>query len=439
MKILVLAGLALMLAACGGGGGGGSAATGGGIALNITDAPVKDADIDEVWVRFTQVIVHPADGSGDIIVDVEDDSDPNDIKPYRDIELKSLVGGKTMLLGKIPLDAGDYSWIRLVIDPAHTHIVETSGGDYLVDCPSCTQSGFKLNRAFTIDATGWIDFTIDFDLRKSITLSQPNKPRDDFHYKLRPTLRILETALASSSISGEVTDQRSDMTNPPATPEGCWVYVYDGDAATIVPDDICLDPDTSVCPAADRPLLETQVMYDAVNNDGTYDYDTGYIYPGTYTIALVCEADDPDVDEDLLYIDVTEVFADAVAGGVTQDLVLSDRTRLTLAKTMANADEDGSGSVTVNDTLTYQLVAANAGDVTLSGVTVDDTLSGLGPLACDQTQPATLAPGELLTCTADYVVQAADEGTDIVNTATAYSDQTAPVTSSLTVPVAIAP
>jgi len=230
MKILVLAGLALMLAACGGGGGGGSAATGGGIALNITDAPVKDADIDEVWVRFTQVIVHPADGSGDIIVDVEDDSDPNDIKPYRDIELKSLVGGKTMLLGKIPLDAGDYSWIRLVIDPAHTHIVETSGGDYLVDCPSCTQSGFKLNRAFTIDATGWIDFTIDFDLRKSITLSQPNKPRDDFHYKLRPTLRILETALASSSISGEVTDQRSDMTNPPATPEGCWVYVYDGDA-----------------------------------------------------------------------------------------------------------------------------------------------------------------------------------------------------------------
>jgi len=206
-----------------------------------------------------------------------------------------------------------------------------------------------------------------------------------------------------------------------------------------MPDDICLDPDTSVCPAADRPLLETQVMYDAVNNDGTYDYDTGYIYPGTYTIALVCEADDPDVDEDLLYIDVTEVFADAVAGGVTQDLVLSDRTRLTLAKTMANADEDGSGSVTVNDTLTYQLVAANAGDVTLSGVTVDDTLSGLGPLVCDQTQPATLAPGELLTCTADYVVQAADEGTDIVNSATAYSDQTAPVTSSLTVPVAIAP
>ena len=75
----------------------------GGLSLSITDAPVIDANIAEVWVRFTEVIIHPADGSGDIVYTVEDASDPNNIKPYREIELKALVGGKTSLLGDIAL------------------------------------------------------------------------------------------------------------------------------------------------------------------------------------------------------------------------------------------------------------------------------------------------------------------------------------------------
>jgi len=178
-----------------------------------------------------------------------------------------------MLLGEIPLEAGDYSWIRRVIDPDNTHIIETGGGDYLVECPGCTRSGFKLNRSFTIDANGWISFTIDFDLRKSISLTQPNKPiREDFDYRLCPILRILETQLASSYIHGDVADPRPDKTDPVA-PDGCRVYVDDGDMVTITPDDICLDPDTGICPPADRPLLETPVVYDV--SGGGYSYNSG--------------------------------------------------------------------------------------------------------------------------------------------------------------------
>jgi len=435
VKILVLAGFALVLGACGGGGGTGSSGTGvagtSGLALSITDAPVVDADIAEVWVRFTQVILHPADGSGNIVYDVTDTTDPNDIKPYRDIELKSLVGGKTMLLGEIPLDAGDYSWIRLVIDPDNTYIVETGGGSYLVKCPSCTRSGFKLNRNFTIVANGWIDFTIDFDLRKSITLRRPNSPRQDFDYILRPTLRILDTELASSYIYGEVTDLRSIMSNPD-TPAGCYVYVYDGDMATITPDDICLSADPAVCKLADRPLLETPVVYDS--SDGSYDYNTGYIYPGTYTLALVCQADDPDADEDLLFMDETEVMAAAVPGGVLQDLALADVAQLSLHKTLLdNADEDASGSVTPGDTLTYRLVASNTGNIDLTGVSISDPLPGLDALACDISLPASLMPAEAVSCTATYDVQPVD--TVISNTATADSDQTGQLSSSLDVTV----
>lgn len=434
IKLLVISALAFLLTACGGGGGGGSSSVAGGLSLSITDAPVNDADIAEVWVRFTEVIVHPADGSGDIRHTVEDASDPNDVKPYRDIELKSLVGGKTTLLGEIPLDAGDYEWVRLVIDPAHTHIVETSGGDYLVKCPSCTQSGFKLNRSFTIDNTGWIDFTIDFDLRKSITLSQPNKPRADGHYILRPTLRILDTALASSYIHGIVTDLRTEQVNP-ATPDGCWVYVYGGDAASITPDDICLDPDTSICPPSDRPLLETPVQFDTASGD--YLYNTGFIYPGLYTVALVCEADDPDLDENLLFMSETEVQADAVAGGAQQDLSLVDVPILTLLKTLDSYDDaDSSGSVTVGDTLNYLMSLGNDGNVTLTNVTLSDPLAGLSALDCGAiTLPDDLAPAATLDCTATYTVLATD--TTIANTATADSDQAGPVDSSVSVDVVV--
>lgn len=435
LKLIISVALAVLLAACNGGGSGSGSASdsdsqstsGRGLVLNITDAPVDDDDISEVWVRFTEVIVHPSDGSDDIIHSVEDATDPNNILPYREIELKSLVGGKTMLLGEIPLDAGDYSWIRLVIDPDNTRIVEASGLVYLVECPSCTQSGFKLNREFTIETTGWIDFTIDFDLRKSLTLRRPNKPRADFDYIVRPTLRILDTELASSFIHGLVEDQHSEL-----DPDACWVYVYEGGADVITPDDICLDPDTSICPLADRPFLEAPVQFDA--DTGQYVYNTGLIYPGLYTAALVCEADDPDVDEDLLFIEEAEVQADAVADGAQQDFTLIEIRILTLLKTLdGNADEDASGTVTVGDTLTYRMKLGNEGNVSLTNVTVSDPLIGLSELSCDTALPASLAIDTTLECTATYSVQSED--VSIVNTATASADLADLVNSSVTVDV----
>jgi uncharacterized repeat protein (TIGR01451 family) len=434
LKLLISVALAFLVTACNGSGGDNSSSgsdsqstSGRGLVLNITDAPVNDGDIAEVWVRFTEVIVHPADGSDNIIHSVEDTTDPSNILPYREIELKSLVGGKTMLLGEIPLDAADYSWIRLVIDPDNTRIVETSGAEYLVKCPGCTQSGFKLNREFTIESTGWIDFTIDFDLRKSLTLRRPNTPRSDFDYIIRPTLRILDTELASSFIHGLVEDQHSEL-----DPDACWVYVYEGGADVITPDDICLDQDTSICPLADRPLLEAPVQFDV--ETGQYVYNTGLIYPGLYTAALVCEADDPDVDEDLLFIQESEVQADAVADGAQQDFTLIEIRILTLLKTLdGNADEDASGTVTVGDTLTYRMKLENEGNVSLTNVTVSDPLAGLSELSCGTELPATLATDATLECTATYSVQSED--TSIVNTATASADLVDPVEHSVTVDV----
>jgi hypothetical protein len=313
--------MALLLSACGGSSSDGGS---GVLSLNITDAPVVDEDIAEVWVRFTQVIIHPAGGDPDIVVDVVNENGD----PWRDMELTSLVEGKTMLLGEVELKADDYSWIRLVIDPDNTRIVErTVVGEpdgegnaenddmiyppKLLDCSSCDESHLKLNRHFTVENEGWINFTIDFELPKSLTLQLPQseKPRPDYAYKLRPTLRILDTELASTFIWGSVTDMRAPPTADPADPTGCKVYTYTGDMATVVPDDIC----TGVCVpdvlSNQRPLDIASVNADLVNNDGSFDYRTGSLYPGTYTLAMICEPDDPDMDETLAFIGEQDVDA----------------------------------------------------------------------------------------------------------------------------------
>ena len=315
-----IASVCVMLAACGGGSDGGPDGTGT-LSLRITDAPVLNEDIAEVIVCFTDVIIHPSNGDPDRMEDVR-----NEDGSCREINLKELTNGKSVVLGEFDIPAGDYSWIRLDTDPGNTVIVErTVIGDpdeeetpsdpadtiydsALLDCSSCDQSHLKLNRSFTIENTGYIGFTIDFDLQKSLTLQLPQsvKPRTDYAYKLRPTLRILDTELAGTFVWGSVTD-----TTPASgtTLTDCRVYTYTGDTATVEPDDICNTGCTEGLAPGDRPLDIALVEADVINNDGTFDYRTGSLYPGTYTLALFCVLDDPAVDEALVYIGEQEVDA----------------------------------------------------------------------------------------------------------------------------------
>ena len=321
--------VALMLTACGGGGGDSSSDGSGVLSLSITDAPVLNEDIAEVWVRFTHVIIH-SDGSDDTPQPVTDGT-----HPWIDVNLKDLTEGKTMLLGEFDLPAGHYSWIRLDIDPDYTVIVErtvvgepdevddsepdTLYPSALLDCSSCDQSHLKLNRSFTIENTGWTNFTIDFDLQKSLTLQLPQSEieigvegRPENAYKLRPTLRIIDADLASTFIWGSVTDTRTTSANP-ADPTGCKVYTYEGDIDTVTPDDICeaADEFDTSCDSVNnqRPLDIALVESVVVDTVETFDYRTGSLYPGTYTVAMVCEDDDIEVDEDLVFIGEQQVDA----------------------------------------------------------------------------------------------------------------------------------
>ena len=100
----------------------------------------------------------------------------------------------------------------------------------------------------------------------------------------------------------------------------------------------------------------------------------------------------------------------------------------------SNADEDGNSSVSIGDTLTYTITATNTGNTTQNNVTVSDPLITPTTIAC-----ATLAPGATCTLTGDYVVTMTDAGGNVVNTASAQSDEvTTPVTDTVTTPVVAA-
>ncbi|WP_158238431.1 MULTISPECIES: DUF7507 domain-containing protein [Luteimonas] len=80
----------------------------------------------------------------------------------------------------------------------------------------------------------------------------------------------------------------------------------------------------------------------------------------------------------------------------------------------ANADEDGSGTVTLGDTLTYTVTATNTGTVTLADVDVRDDRITPDRIVC-----ASLAPGASCVLTGTYAVTQADVNAgQLVNTAT---------------------
>jgi hypothetical protein len=292
----------LAVSSCGGSGGGSSGAGTGTLSLQITDAVVDTAE--HVYVQFSGLEIQSADGKRTTLYYCEDPMDSTKIIVSADacttppkskqIDLLALNGGVVNpLLKSYTLPAGHYSWIRLMVDTAGTHdsyIVVQGGADHELTIPSGDQTGLKLNRGFDVPAGGSADFTIDFDLRKSVHMT------GNGDYKMRPTLRMMDNIMVGS-ISGTV--------DASLVPGGCTpaVYVFAGSGVT--PDDIDTDVNTP------DPVATASVKLDI--SDGIYKYKAAFLEAGSYTIAYTCDAaaDDPTVDNALTFSGTTTVSVTA--------------------------------------------------------------------------------------------------------------------------------
>ncbi|HEU5136899.1 MAG TPA: DUF4382 domain-containing protein [Steroidobacteraceae bacterium] len=235
--------------------------------LKITDSPVTSAR--RVVVQFTGLEIKPAGAAAPEVFDFTP----------RQIDLLALDGGGSeVLLADELLPAGEYESIRLKViagrNASDSFIELDDGSIHPLFIPSGNQSGLKLNRGFTIGAGSTHNFTIDFDLRKSVI----HPPGLGDPYLLKPVLRLVNN-LEVGTIDGTIATALVVNGCVPA------VYLYTG--AAVVPDDLG---------SATSPLASTAVNLD--NTTGVYRFRLAFVPAGPHTLAFTCAADDDAADVD---------------------------------------------------------------------------------------------------------------------------------------------
>ena len=277
----------LSLTACSGGGDAETTVAGGGrggveygfISLSVTDAPIDNAT--EVWVQFDGVEFMPSSES-----------------PHQDpvlitfdtpmsINLLELQGNKSKaLLTDEILHTGIYDWVKLKITAVKdgimdSYIVLNDGTVHELDMPGESEIGLTIIGDLEIIANMPSAKTIDFDLRKSIVMNNPND------FQIQPVINLVSND-QSGSIEGTVKlktlTSSSCSDSDPMT--GNAVYLYEGNK--VQPDDIG--------GAGAEPVTSALVKLN--NLTGDYEYSFGFIPFGKYTVAFTCEADLDDQSTD---------------------------------------------------------------------------------------------------------------------------------------------
>jgi hypothetical protein len=254
--------------------------------LNISDAPIDSATA--VYVQFTGVELKPSEGSA-----IEFNFDAP-----KTINLLALQEGRSEpLVSSEEIDAGSYDWMRLKVNAQNmvidSYIEFEDGTQYSLYIPSGSQTGLKLVRGFNVAVGQSADFTIDFDLRKSIV--DPKGANAD--YFLKPALRVVDNT-EIGEVAGSVSN--TTMEAGDCLANGAVVYVFEG--LDVNPDDLG---------SLNEPLVTANVNYDASLN--IYDYVVPFLAPGDFTAALTCQAtiDAPEADEELLFIEALNTSVEA--------------------------------------------------------------------------------------------------------------------------------
>ncbi|PWQ98013.1 DUF7507 domain-containing protein [Leucothrix arctica] len=164
-------------------------------------------------------------------------------------------------------------------------------------------------------------------------------------------------------------------------------------------------------------------------NAGILDTDETWVYSCNHTVTQA-EIDAGSVDN-------SASATGTPAGGTLPTAPASHSIEVITTPTLSvvkpapiNLDEDDNGEISAGDTLQYTVTATNTGSVTLTNLKLVDSLLAAPN---DTMTCATVAPLATCVLSGEYVVTAADvTAGEIVNNATANSDQTAESTASNT-------
>jgi hypothetical protein len=297
--------VASILAGCGGGGGGGgSKNTMGALTLGITDAPVDVADA--VVVQFSGVELKPKGGQAFSI----------DFASPKTIDLLALQGtNRATLLDGEQVQAGEYEWMRLKVnaDPnvEGDSYITIGGAKCELRIPSGDETGLKMIRGFTIGIGTTTDFTVDFDLRRSV-VQPPGQHTsvptcDGQAFLLKPVLRVVDN-LQVGTITGMVDPTFIGQVCPAG--ELGNVYLFGPYTAESPPPNPPLPDDVDANDADGlNPITSAMVALDGSSNAA---YTIGFVPAGNYVAAYTCSTEITDADD---YNPASPPAPPPVAGG----------------------------------------------------------------------------------------------------------------------------
>lgn len=201
--------LAAAVAGCGG-----SSGKTGTLSLHLVDGP---GDFQEINLHVLEVRVNGPGGWTTLS------------RPDQTWDLLTLRGGVIATLAAgVPLPAGDYSQVRLVLGSGNT--VRLADGTLQdLQVPSGLQSGLKIVCPTHVGAGAAQDVFIDFDGARSIFLHGTGAGS----WILRPVVRCQEKA-ASGTISGTLTTLETEVSAPLAGAEVTAQVLDTGGSPTVI-------------------------------------------------------------------------------------------------------------------------------------------------------------------------------------------------------------
>jgi len=278
-------------------GGGASTGNTGQLNIALTDGPVEKAD--HVVVAFTGIELKPAGGPALPVVTMNESScDTFDTSTGTcSIDLLTLTGTNRKVVFSDDLEAGDYQWVRLLVaaerNVMDSYIEFEDGSMCSLWIPSGAETGLKIVSGVTVTANGVSDYTLDFDVRKSVT-APPGMATAPLmceqNYIMKPAIRIVDTtevgAVAGTVAESLLAGSESCSMDEFGHYQNAAVYLFEDPDAMAVPDD--LDDD----PAYPDPVTTASVVWNDDPAVQAYVYEAGYLLaPENYLAALTCTAD----------------------------------------------------------------------------------------------------------------------------------------------------
>jgi uncharacterized repeat protein (TIGR01451 family) len=193
-----------------------------------------------------------------------------------------------------------------------------------------------------------------------------------------------------------------------------------------------------------NPVLDAQNhnIGDA-NHDGNFDFHETWVFQGSTTAVPGFQLDTATVIASTTDANGTTIGSNSDSANYTGEVQNPDLSIVKMVTSVTDTNNDNL--VDAGDVINYSIVVTNTGNVTLTGVSVTDPLTG-GTLSSGVT--LAVGPAGTETITTSYTIQQADinnhgvvgiiDTTDddkITNTATASSDQTQPQDSSVDQPI----